>query len=132
MESKAVQLRDTVSGHGLTYSCRIGFHEYERHIQQRVRIDFEAETDWRDQARRDRARNLVDYYEINTAITELMTNRKWRLVEAVAEAVAELLCTQFPILGARVRVTKQPFDMPNCEAVSVCCYRTPADFVTED
>jgi len=126
--NEAVQKKDTVAGHGLVYSCRIGFHEYERHIRQRIRIDFEAETHWREQARRDRARDLVDYYEINTAIGELVDGREWRLVEAVAEAVAELLCTRFPILGAAVRVTKQPFDMPNCDAVSVSCYRTPEDF----
>ena len=120
--------RDTVSGHGFEYSCRIGFHEFERHIEQRLRIDFEAQTDWRDQAKADRAHNLVDYYEINRAIGSLIAGREWRLVEAVAESVAELLCTRFPVSGVHVRVTKQPFDMPNCDSVSVACTRTRADF----
>ena len=123
-----MQQRDTVSGHGLKYACRIGFHEYERHIEQRIQIDFDAETDWREQARADRAQDLVNYYTINAAIPELVNDRELRLVEAVAESVSEMLCTRFPILGVRVCVTKKPFDMPNCEAVSVSCYRTPADF----
>jgi len=123
-----VNTKDTVSGHGFEYSCRIGFHEFERHIEQRLRIDFEAETDWRKQAQQDRARDLVDYYEINRAISALIAGREWRLVESVAEAVAELLCSRFPITGVQVRVTKQPFDMPNCESVSVACYRAREDF----
>ncbi len=123
--------RDTVSGHGFEYSCRIGFHEFERHIEQRLRIDFEAETHWRAQAQQDRATDLVDYYEINRAISTLIAGLEWRLVEAVAEAVAQLLCTQFPVTAAHVRVTKQPFDMPNCESVSVACYRTREDFGTK-
>ena len=43
-------------------------------------------------------------------------------------SVAELLCTQFPITSVNVRVTKQPFDMPNCESVSVSCTRAREDF----
>jgi len=123
-----VRTRDTVSGHRFSYSCRIGFHEYERHIAQRLLIDFEAETDWREAAQRDRAKDLVDYYEINRAIGALIDNNEWRLVEAVAEAVAKLLCTDFPVTAVHVRVTKQPFDMPNCESVSVACHRNRADF----
>jgi len=123
-----VGTKDTVSGHGFTYSCRIGFHEFERHIEQKLGIDFEAQTDWRAQAQADRALNLVDYYEINRAIGEMIASREWRLVEAVAESVAELLCTRFPISGVHVRVTKQPFDMPNCDSVSVACTRQAEDF----
>jgi dihydroneopterin aldolase len=123
-----VGIKDTVSGHGFKYSCRIGFHEFERHIEQRLRIDFEAQTEWRAQAKADRATGLVDYYEINRAIGDLIAGREWRLVEAVAEAVAELLCTRFPVTGVHVRVTKQPFDMPNCESVSVACTRSRSDF----
>jgi len=121
---------DTVSGHGFGFSCRIGFHEFERHIEQQLSIDFEAQTDWREQAKADRAQGLVDYYEINRAIGEMIAGREWRLVEAVAESVAELLCTQFPVVSVHVRVTKQPFDMPNCGSVSVACTRTREDFET--
>jgi dihydroneopterin aldolase len=126
----SIHSADTVSGHGFEYSCRIGFHEFERHIEQQLRIDFEAETDWREQARADRADGLVDYYEVNRAISALIAGREWRLVEAVAESVAELLCTQFPVTRAHVRVTKNPFDMPNCGSVSVACTRERSDFAS--
>ncbi|MCK6504759.1 dihydroneopterin aldolase [Myxococcota bacterium] len=119
---------DRVHGRGFSYDCRIGFHAYERHIRQRVSVDFEAETAWRESALRDRARDLVDYYEINKAIQELVDGREWRLIEALAEDIARLICGRFPVSRVRVRVDKLPFDMPNVGGVAVECWRTPADF----
>lgn len=119
---------DRVHGYGFSYDCRVGFHEYERHIRQRVSVDFEAETDWKASARRDRARDLVDYYEINKAIQALVDGREWRLIEAMAEDIARLICRRFPVTRVRVRVNKLPFDMPNVSGVGVECWRTPADF----
>lgn len=119
---------DRVHGNGFSYDCRIGFHEYERHIRQRVVVDFEAETDWRLAARADRAKDLVDYYEANLAMTELVEAKEYRLIEALAEDVAHMLISRFPIQRVRVKVTKAPFDMPNVQSVAVECWRTRADF----
>ncbi len=122
-------MNDRVHGTGFSYDCRIGFHEYERHIRQRVVIDFEAETDWRASARMDRAgKELVDYYEANLAIGKLVAEKEYRLIEALAEDVAKLLVGTFPIRRIRVKVTKAPFDMPNVGSVAVECWRTAADF----
>lgn len=119
---------DRVHGVGFSYDCRIGFHEYERHIRQRVVVDFEAETDWRPSAQRDRAVDLVDYYEANLAIAELVEAKEYRLIEALAEDVAHMLCVRFPIRRVRVKVTKSPFDMPNVQCVAVECWRSREDF----
>lgn len=121
-------MTDRVHGYGFSYDVRIGFHEYERHIRQRIVIDWEAETDWREAAKLDRARDLVDYYEANLAITRLVEGKEYRLIEAVAEDVARVLVTDFPVSRARVKVTKAPFDMPNVGAVAVECWRSRADF----
>ena len=119
---------DRVFGFGLAFDARIGYHRHELDIRQRIEIDFEAETDWREAARRDRPVHLVNYHDANRLIGELVASRRWRLVEALAEDVARLLCDRFPVSGVRVRVTKRPFDMPNVRAVAVACWRTPDDF----
>jgi dihydroneopterin aldolase len=119
---------DRVFGQGFRYECRIGFHEYERHIRQHVLVDFEAVTDWRESARTDRAEGLVDYYEVNSAIRTLVDDREWNLIESMAEEIAALICLRFPVRSVRVKVTKFPFDMPNCASVAVQCERTPEDF----
>lgn len=121
-------MKDRVHGTGFSYDCKIGFHEYERHIRQRVVVDWEVETTWRDSARQDRATSLVDYYEINLALERLVDAKEWRLVEALAEDVAHVICIRFPVDRVRVRVTKAPFDMPNTRSVAVECWREPADF----
>jgi dihydroneopterin aldolase len=121
-------LKDRVHGSGFSYDCRIGFHEFERHIRQRVIVDWEVETTWREAALADRAKSLVDYYQINLALEELVKHKEWRLVEAMAEDVAQVICTRFPVDRVRVRVTKMPFDMPNTQSMAVECWREPSDF----
>ncbi len=121
---------DRVHGTGFSYDVRIGFHEYERHIRQRIVIDWEAETNWRAAAQADRARDIVDYYEANLKIGALVQGKEYRLIEAVAEEVARLLVCEFPIDRVRVRVTKAPFDMPNVGNVAVECWRAKEDFST--
>ena len=121
-------MRDRVHGAGFSYDVRIGFHEYERHIRQRIVIDWEAETDWREAAAQDRARELVDYYEANLAIGARVQGREYRLIETLAEDVARLLVSDFPVDRVRVKVTKAPFDMPNVGSVAVECWRSREDF----
>lgn len=125
-----VVVKDRVHGVGFSYECHIGFHDYERQIRQRVVVDFEAETDWRAVARQDNPdpAALVDYYEVNRRVRELVEHRAYNLVEALAEDVARLLCASFPVSRVRVRATKTPFGMPNAVAVSVECWRSPEDF----
>ncbi len=121
-------MNDKVMGIGLGFDCRIGFHDYERHIKQRIVIDFEAETDFRRNGREDDPSGIVDYYLVNQRIGQLMAQRSYQLIEAVAEDVARILCSEFPVLRAKVRVTKIPFDMPNATAVAVECLRSAEDF----
>ena len=123
-----VPLNDRVLGYSFSFDCRIGFRDYERQIRQRVLVDFEAETDWRRNGTQDDPIGIVDYYEINRRIGEVMAEREYKLIEAVAEDVARLICTEFPVVRVRVRVQKTPFDMPNVEAVAVECVREPRHF----
>ena len=122
-------MADRVCGHGFSYQAHVGFGVKERSVRQTVRIDFDARTDWRASAKADRARNIVDYAEVDKGIAALIAAREWRLIEAIAEAVARMICLEFPVDQVWVTVTKQPADMPHCEGVSVSCGRTPADFV---
>ena len=120
---------DRVSGHGFRYQCKVGFGSEERASPQAIRVDFEVRTDWRQSAQMDRPHQIVDYAELDAAIHALVIGREWRLIEAIAEAVAKKICMGFPVEQVRVTVTKQPRDMPHCDGVSVSCSRTPADYL---
>lgn len=128
-EDVEVNVADRVCGQGFTYQVQVGFGAEERSSAQAIRVDFEARTDWRQSALNDRAQDIVDYAAVDKAISSLVSGREWRLIEAIAEAVARLICTEFPVDQVSVTVTKWPVDMPHCDAVSVRCSRTPADYV---
>ncbi len=121
-------MKDKVIGTALSFDCHIGFHDYERQILQRVVVDFEAWTDFRRNALEDDPDGIVDYYEVNRALVEHIGARSYQLIEALAEDVARILCTRFPVGRAKVRVTKAPFDMPNVGSVAVECERVPEDY----
>ncbi len=125
-------MADTVLGKSFSYACKVGYRDYERQMKQRVLVDFEVETNWRRNGREDDPSGIVDYYEINRRLATLLGEREYKLIETVAEDVARLICTEYPVERVRVRVTKTPFDMPNVEAVGVACTRIPADFQQDD
>lgn len=129
MPDHEARLNDRVHGIAFAYDCRLGFHACERHIRQRVLVDFEAWTDFREAARTDQPSDaLVDYYKVNNALRELVEAREWNLVETMAEDIARMLVTRFPVSRVRVKVTKSPFDMPNAGSVAVECWRSRDDF----
>jgi len=119
---------DKLIGTAFTYDCHVGFHAHEPPLRQRVRVDFELEVDSRPAALADEPVGIVDYFEVNRALAARLAGRSYKLIEALAEDVARVLCTGFPLRRARVRVTKHPYDMPNVGSVAVECERTPADF----
>jgi dihydroneopterin aldolase len=122
-------MADRVSGHGLKYQVHVGFGEDERRAPQIVTIDFDARTHWREPARQDCAEGIVDYAKVDKGIQALVVSRQWQLIESIAESVARFICRDFPVDQVRVTVSKNPADMPHCDAVSVSCSRTPADYL---
>ena len=87
-------MADRVSGHGFRYDCKVGFSESERAEAQSIRVDFEARTDWRKSAMADHAYGIVVYAEVDRRLSALVTGRSWRLIEAIAEAIAESICLE--------------------------------------
>ena len=121
-------MSDRVIGTGFSYDCHVGFHEHEYDMRQRLVVDFDVETDWRENARTDNPAGIVDYFEVNQQIGALIENKTYSLIEAVADDVARLICSTFPATKVKVRVTKRPHDMPNVTSVAVECERLPSDF----
>tara|TARA_B100000959_G_C14779081_1_gene540764 strand:- start:232 stop:600 length:369 start_codon:yes stop_codon:yes gene_type:complete len=119
---------DVICGHDLTYQVRVGFHDFESNIQQRVTINFEAETNWQKAVEKDEPIEIVDYYDINAALEKMISQKSWKLIESLAEDVAKLICTNFNVLAVQVEVNKKPLDMPNVREVSAKCYRRKKDY----
>jgi dihydroneopterin aldolase len=85
--------------------CRIGVHRHEELASQRVRINLDlAVRDDRDLA--DDLANVVCYERLSQGVRDIVARRHIRLVETLAEEIAQLCLGDARIRSVRVRVEK--------------------------
>ena len=94
----------TVELYGLEIEGAHGVEEEERRQPQQFLYDLWLDID--EAATADRIEDTVDYREVVRCIRELSDGRQFRLLEAMAAAVADVLLERFPLERARVRVRK--------------------------
>jgi dihydroneopterin aldolase len=85
-----------------------GFHgvlDEERREGQRFVFDVELEVG-EAAASSDRIEDAVDYRDVAAAVREISDGRRYRLLEALAAAVADALLERFPVTWVQVRVAK--------------------------
>ncbi len=98
--------------------CTIGVYEWEKQITQKLVLDLEMDFDTQAAGEQDNMDLALDYSAVAKRVTELVSSQPIQLVEAVAERVAQMLLTDFPILRVRVKVMK-PGAVVNARAVGV-------------
>jgi dihydroneopterin aldolase len=118
---------DTVFLRGLEVDCVIGVFDWEREQKQKVVVDLDLETDIRPAARDDDLAKAVDWKEVTKAILAFVGDSRFRLVESLAERVAELVVTRFDVPRVRVRVEK-PGAVRYSSTVGVDIVRRRGDF----
>ena len=91
----------------LKIPCTIGVWEWERRIKQTVHIDLEMAFDLKTAAASDRIQDTLDYKAVSKRLKELIGNSEFRLVEALAEKVATIILSEFPVPWVRVRINKK-------------------------
>ena len=95
----------TVELYGLELVGRHGVLDEER--RERQRFLFDVWLDVPDEAVvSDRLEDAVDYREVVAVVQEVSDGRAFRLLEALAGAVADALLSRFPVERVRVRVRK--------------------------
>ena len=91
---------------GLEVHGHHGVEDDERERGQRFLFDVRLEVADDTAARTDRVEDTVDYRDVVTVVREVSDGRAFRLLEALATAVAERLGERLPIEGVEVRVRK--------------------------
>jgi dihydroneopterin aldolase len=84
----------------------IGFYEWERHVKQTVSIDLEVATDARRAAAADAIGSALNYEQLANRIGEVVGAAQFKLVESLAETVAEVVIGEFGAPWVRVAVSK--------------------------
>ena len=75
----------------------IGVYRWEREMKQTLVIDLELGTDIRPAAKSDAIADTLNYKDIAKRVTAFVEQSRYQLVEALAEAVANLVLDEFPV-----------------------------------
>jgi dihydroneopterin aldolase len=90
----------------LVMRCSIGVHAHEMKAPQRIRLNLDLKVIEGDLAIGDDLRNVVCYDEIITAVRRIVDAGHVRLLETLAERIAELCMGDHRIRHARVQLEK--------------------------
>jgi dihydroneopterin aldolase len=100
-------MTDRVFLHGIECRCLIGVDADERLGVRPLRIDIDIDTDCREPGHSDDIATALDYRAVAERIQGLCEASSFRLLEALAEAVAKAILDEFPSASAvRVRIVK--------------------------
>lgn len=90
----------------LLVRCIIGVGEEERRERQDVIINLSLSTDLSKAGRSDNFDDTVDYRDLKKRIVNMAEHSTYRLVEALAEAIADICLMHPAVLQVQVRVEK--------------------------
>jgi dihydroneopterin aldolase len=91
---------------GYRISCYVGVPKEERAVAQDVLIDLELELDLSQAGRADDFSLTVDYDAVCRTVAATVERRPRKLIETIAEEVAEVLLATYPVQAVKVQVRK--------------------------
>jgi dihydroneopterin aldolase len=113
---------DIVFIEGFTGETVIGIHDNELHRRQPIVIDLQAGVPRVAACDSDRIGDTIDYSLVRDRLRLLLKEHRLKLLEAFAQAVADMLIGDFGAAWVRVRVAK-PKKFDDVEAVGVIIER---------
>ena len=97
---------DIVFLQGFRAETVIGVDHDEQHLPQPVCIDLALGRAQLAACHSDRLRDTVDYAAVREAVQTLLAGHRLKLLEALAEAIAQMLLARFELRWVRVRIAK--------------------------
>lgn len=85
----------------------IGIYDWEREIRQTVVIDLEMGGDIRGAATTDNIADALDYKAVGKRLIDFVEKAEFRLVETLAERMAEIVLKEFEVPWLRLSVNKE-------------------------
>lgn len=107
---------DSLHIKGLSLATRIGVYDWEQRIAQKLLIDIIIPLDVT--TCQDDIANTVDYDKLCQLVTTYVEGQAFKLIETVAQGVAELIKTHFTVKEVTVRVSK-PHAVKNAGDIQV-------------
>lgn len=92
---------------GLKTKCILGDYDWERKRRQTVVFDLELETNIQKASKKDQLDpTLLDYNKLAKEVLAFVEKSSFHLIEALAEAVANICLKKFPVTAVKVRLAK--------------------------
>lgn len=116
-----MELMDKMVLRRMEYYGYHGVFEEERKLGQRFYVDLELEMDLREAGLTDDLTKTVNYAEVHYLVKEIVEQKSFKLIEALAEHIASSVLDTYTIINAlTVKLTKPhpPFDI-HFEGVTV-------------
>ncbi|MFL0798022.1 MAG: dihydroneopterin aldolase [Cellvibrionaceae bacterium] len=108
---------------GLKVDTVIGVYDWERKIRQTLLVDVEMSTDIRPAAAEDDLGKALDYHRISIRLQEMGKENSFQLIETLAEKMAAMLLTEFPITQLTLSLQK-PGAVPDAQTVGITIARS--------
>lgn len=108
---------DTIIIRDLEVFFRVGVPDAERAEPQRLLVSVEMRRDLRAAAAGDDLVQTIDYFAVSRRIKGLGEGRAWKLIETLAEEIAQVVLTEFGPEQVMVRIKK--FILPDTRWVAV-------------
>lgn len=104
---------DRVVLQGMQFFGQHGVYAFEKEKGQVFLVDLELSLSLEDAGKRDQIQDTVDYGRAYRAVQEVVEGAPYRLIESVAERVAEVVLSRFPKVEAvSVRIHKPRAPLP--------------------
>jgi dihydroneopterin aldolase len=103
---------------GIEFEASHGYTAAERRLTRRFRLSIEIRSDFDAAMRSDRLQDTVDYRAVCALAVEIGTTRTFRLLEALAGAVADAIQERYPDAGLTITVEKLAPPCPGAPTLS--------------
>jgi len=115
---------DRIELEGMVFSGRHGVRPAEREEPQEFKVDIKVGADLAAPARSDRVEDTVDYRQIYAIAKRVIEGESAKLIETLAQRIAERVLELDRVATVSVRVAKRPQSMRPIDAAAVKIKRT--------
>ena len=111
-------MTDSVFVRGLEFEGNHGYTAAERRGTRRFRVDLELGFDLGAAAASDKLVDTIDYYKVSEVLLGLGTKSTFKLIEALAGAMADKIQELYPHAAVSIQLEKLA---PPCPGVPAAC-----------
>lgn len=113
---------DTIFLEQVKVQTKLGVPDWERMVPQTIILDIEISYDLSKSCQSDAIEDTIDYGQVVSRIRETLTERSFKLVEALAEHICQQIIQEFKAEKVKIKVAK-PSVLAGLKALGVVIER---------